>query len=171
MKEVIRVIFSGITKISQSLEIVAEIGLFGLLAIVFIEVVDRYFFKSPSTVSMELCEYAIPLLTFMSAGWVMRENRHVQMLSIQHFLSKKAQIYSDFVSSILVIVFCAILVWKGAQNSIMAYFGNFHSSSLLRFPLWISYSFIPLGAAILGLQTIVRIGGDLKELKEARTEE
>jgi C4-dicarboxylate transporter, DctQ subunit len=171
MKTMIQSIFSGITHLSRFLEIIAEIGLVGLFSLVFVEVFNRYVLKQPSTVSIELCEYAIPLLAFMSAGWVMREGKHVQMLSIQHILSKKAQIYFDCVGSVLVIVFCAILSWKGAQNSLMTYFGSYRSSSVLGFPLWIIYSVIPLGAAVLGLQTIVRIGDNVRKLKEAKVEE
>jgi TRAP-type C4-dicarboxylate transport system permease small subunit len=62
------------------------------------------------------------------------------------------------VTSILVTTFCVILTWKGGQTVIMAYVGDYHSSSLLDVPLWIPYSFIPLGALVLGLQSIVRIG-------------
>ncbi len=52
----------------------------------------------------------------------------------------------------------------------MAYIGDYHSSSLVNFPLWIAYSFIPIGALVLGLQFIVRIGERVKMLLGANEE-
>jgi TRAP-type C4-dicarboxylate transport system permease small subunit len=113
---------------------------------------------------VEVSEYLLVFLAFLCAGWVLKEDRHVRMLAVITHLPKKVQLFADIVTSLLVIVFCVVLTWKGWQTVVMAYTGDYHSSSLLNVPLWIPYSFIPVGALVLGLQYLVRIGEKVREL-------
>ncbi len=167
MQKIIGATCSGINHLSWFFQVVAEISLVGLLLLVCVEVVSRDIFKSPSTVSIELCEYSLIILTFLSAGWVMRKGRHINVETLWNILPKKTQLSLDTVSAVLVIIYCAILAWKGGQNALMAYMSDYHSSSVLGFPLWIPYACIPIGGWILGLQSIVVIGEKLGILKVA----
>ncbi len=81
-------------------------------------------------------------------------------------LPKRAQLYLDIVTSTLLILFSIILVWKGGQNALIAYQSDYHSSSLLHVPLWITYSIVPIGALFLGLQYILKIGDSIKILSK-----
>ena len=162
MEKVIRALASGINRLSWFFELLAEISLFALLLLVFHEVVVRYVFDRPTQFSVEISEYLLVFVSFMCAGWVLREDRHVRMLALVHILPEKTQLFFDMLASVMVTTFCFILTWKGGQTVIMAFAGGYHSSSLLNVPLWIPYSFIPLGALALGLQSIVRIGEKLK---------
>jgi len=170
MGKIVRTIASGIERLSWFSEILAEIALMALLLLVFHEVFVRYVLNRPTIFSVEISEYLLVFVSFMSIGWVLREDRHVRMLALVTILPRKAQLFLDIVTSILAIIFCGILTWKGGQTAIMAYVGDYHSSSLVNFPLWISYSFIPFGALVLGLQFIVRIGERAKMLLWANAE-
>lgn len=167
----LRAIASGIERLSWFSEILTEIALMGLLLLVSHEVFVRYVLDRPTIFSVEISEYLLVFISVMSAGWVLREDRHVRMLALVHVLPKKVQLFLDIITSILAVIFCGVLTWKGGQTAIMAYVGNYHSSSLVNFPLWISYSFIPFGALVLGLQFIVRIGERAKMLLGAMDEE
>jgi TRAP-type C4-dicarboxylate transport system permease small subunit len=61
---------------------------------------------------------------------------------------------------------CGVIIWKGSMSAVIAFSGNYRSASLIGFPLWISYSFIPLGMTILLLQYIVKIRENILRLKE-----
>jgi len=165
MQKAIQTIASGMTWFSQ---ILAELGLLGLLLVVFYEVVARYLLNRPTVFSVEISEYLLVLVTFLSAGWVLREDRHVRMLALVSILPERLRLFLDISTSLLVMIFCVVLMWKGGKTVIMAYLGGYHSSSLLNFPLWIPYSIIPFGAFILGVQSIVRIGDRVKTLKRSR---
>jgi len=164
MRRIIRTIASGIERLSWFSEILAEIALVALMLLVFHEVIVRYILVRPTIFSVEISEYLLVFITFMCSGWVLREDRHVRMVSLVSILPRRAQIVLDIAVSVLATVFCGVVTWKGAQTAIMAYVGDYHSSSLVNFPLWISYSFIPFGALILGLQLFVRIGERVKLL-------
>jgi TRAP-type C4-dicarboxylate transport system permease small subunit len=158
MEKILRTIASGIERLSWFAEILAESALMGLLLLVSHEVFVRYVLDRPTIFSVEISEYLLVFISVMSAGWVLREDRHVRMLALIHILPRKVQLFLDVATSILAIIFCGVLTWKGGQTAVMAYLGDYHSSSLVNFPLWIAYSFIPLGALVLGLQFVVRIG-------------
>jgi TRAP-type C4-dicarboxylate transport system permease small subunit len=61
------------------------------------------------------------------------------------------------VSHAVLLTFCAVLVWQGTEMTWTALLGGDRSSSLVAFPLWIPYGFIPLGSLVLGLQCTVRL--------------
>ena len=168
MKRIARALASGINGLTWFSEILAEIGLLALLILVFREVVARYFFSRPTIYSVEVSEYLLIFVTFMCVGWVLKENRHVRMLALHTRLSRSTQAYMEFFSCLLIMVFCAILVWKGTESVIIAYRGDYHSSSLLNFPLWLSYSFIPCGALVLGLQSMVLIGKHIQNVRDLK---
>jgi len=170
MVVILRIIASGIERLSWFSEILAEMALMGLLLLVSHEVFVRYVLDRPTIFSVEISEYLLVFVSFMSIGWVLREDRHVRMLALVQILPKKVQLALDIVTSILAILFCGILTWKGGQTAVMAYVGDYHSSSLVNFPLWIAYSFIPFGALVLGLQFMVRIGQRVKVLLWGNTE-
>ncbi len=164
MRKTLRIIITSINAATRFAEILSEIGLAFLMLMVFREVVWRYVFKNPSIFSVELSEYLLVFITFMSAAWVLSKDRHVNMTALIDHLPKKLRLYLDIITSILVMIFCSVLIWKGYKTVIMAYTGSYHSSSLVNFPLWISYSIIPLGTLILLSQYIIRIGNNIKML-------
>ena len=164
MIKIIRGITSGINRLSWFFEIVSEIAIAILMLLVFHEVVVRYLFNSPTQFSVELSEYLLVLISFMCASWILREDRHVRMLALVNIFPEKAQLFLNISSSMLVAVFSSVLTWKGGQTVIMAYTGSYHSSSLLNVPLWIPYSFIPIGALVLGLQSICKIEEQIERL-------
>jgi C4-dicarboxylate transporter DctQ subunit len=164
MRKLFRLLSQIITRISLVAEVAAELALAGLLLLVFHEVIVRYVFNSPTLYSVELSEYLLIFVAFMSIGWALKEDHHVQVRFVIDLFPDKVKWVIDICTSILVMVFCAILVWKGSRIALTAYSGSYHSSSLLNFPLWIPYSIIPLGTLVMCLQYIVRVGDRLSAL-------
>ena len=136
----------------------AEICLFLLLMLVFHEVIARYVLNKPTLYSVEISEYLLIFVAFMAAGWVLQEDKHVRMPTVVNLMPPKMRYVAELITSVIVILFCSILVWQGAKASLMAFKGDYHSSSLLEVPLWMPYAIIPIGSLMLGLQMVVKIG-------------
>jgi TRAP-type C4-dicarboxylate transport system permease small subunit len=162
MGKIYRTVFSGINNFTRLFGMLAQIGLVGLLVIVFFATLFRYLFKSPILFCLEISEYLFVFLTIICAGWILREGSHIQMGLFLERLPKKTQIFINIAHSMLITIFCAILVWKGGHNVLIAYRGDYHSNTLLNFPLWISYSIVPVGALLLGIQYIFKIEENIK---------
>ncbi len=163
------IISKGINRLTWLAELLAEIGLIGLLLIVIHEVIVRYVFDSPTLYSVELSEYLLVLVVFMSIGWVLKEDRHVAVTFVVDRLPEKMRLGLKLLTSLLTMAFLGIIVWKGGKTTLTAYTGNYHSSSLLDFPMWIPYALIPLGALVLSLQYIVKIGELIRSLTDRRS--
>jgi TRAP-type C4-dicarboxylate transport system permease small subunit len=157
MKIFINQILNLFERLSRLGAVLAEICLVLLLILVFNEVIARYVLNKPTLYSVELSEYLLLFVAFMAAGWVMRNERHVRMHSVINLMPANVRHVLDICTSSIVLVFCLILVWEGAEASVMAFAGGYHSSSLLNVPLWIPYAIIPIGSLILSLQILVRI--------------
>lgn len=165
-RKVIQAIANGIGKLTSFFAILAQAALALIILMVFHEVVARYVFTKPTVFSVEISEYLLVFSAFMSAGWILQKDRHVSMEVVYSLLPKKIRLILDIITSLVVMLFCVILTWKGWTTVEMAYLGEYHSSSEVNAPLWIPYAFIPIGALMLGLQFIVRVGERLRMLIE-----
>ena len=155
-------IFTGFSRYAN---IISEIGTVALMILIFREVIWRYVLNKPSVFSVEISEYIMIFITFMCAGWVLHKNAHVSMTVLTDRLPERVKIRLDIVTSLLTMGVCSVIIWKGIISAVIAFVGHYRSASLIEFPLWISYSFIPLGMTILFLQYIVRIRENILRLK------
>lgn len=155
-------IFTGFSRYAN---IISEIGTVALMILIFREVIWRYILNKPSVFSVEISEYIMIFITFMCAGWVLHKNAHVSMTVLTDRFPERVKIRLDIVTSLITMAVCGVIIWKGAISAVIAFAGNYRSASLIEFPLWISYSFIPLGMAILFLQYIVRVRENILRLK------
>ena len=151
------IVTKTIHRVTWIAEMLAEIGLVGLFLLVLHEVIVRYVFDAPTLFSVELSEYLLILVAFMSIGWVLKEDRHVAVSFVVDRLPEKVRLVMKLPTSVLTMAFLAIIVWQGSRTVLTAYRGDYHSSSLLEFPMWIPYLLIPLGALVMSLQYIVTI--------------
>lgn len=157
MKIILIRLIGWFERLSRLSAVVAEIGLVLLLLLVFHEVIVRYLLDKPTLYSVEISEYLLIIVAFMAAGWVLQEDRHVSMHSFVRMLPTSLQQVCAIVTSTIILLFCIVLVWQGAEASVVAFKGNYHSSSLLNVPMWMPYAVIPIGSFVLALQAVVRI--------------
>ena len=159
-------VFNGLSRCAS---ILSEIGTVALAIMIFREVIWRYVLDKPSIFSVEISEYIMIFMTFACAGWVLQKNSHVSMTVLTDRLSERTKIRLDIATSILTMGVCCVIVWNGIASAVIAFTGHYRSASLIGFPLWISYGFIPLGMTILLLQYIVRIRENILRLRDLST--
>jgi C4-dicarboxylate transporter DctQ subunit len=147
----------GINKLSWLGETLAEIGTCVLAVVVIWGVVLTYVFKSSDIFSVEMSEYLLVFICFLSVPYILREGRHVRVDALVQLLSPKSRWRVELMASILAMSFCALVVWKAAGVTLLNYQRGFRSASLVSLPLWIPYLIITLGFLILTLQYIVVI--------------
>jgi C4-dicarboxylate transporter DctQ subunit len=147
----------GINKLSWLGETLAEIGTCVLAVVVIWGVVLTYVFKSSDIFSVEMSEYLLVFICFISIPYILREGRHVRVDALVQLLSPKSRWRVELIASILAMGFCVLVVWKAAGVTLLNYQRGFRSASLVSLPLWIPYLIITLGFLILSLQYIVVI--------------
>lgn len=97
----------------------------------------------------ETTVYLMIWATFIALSGVTAENRHVRADLVTNGLPKRYQAALEFLSFLFGAGFAALLAWYGFAVARDAYeFGDL-STTTLRFPMWIYYACLPVGAALM----------------------
>jgi len=145
---------------------------FSALAILFssliltYEVVMRYFLKIPTIWEIEASIYLGVLATFMGAAYGLKDGAHINIDLIIRALPAGIQSKLHKITSLLSLVFCSYVAWKGWELFWEAYSKGWRSESVWGPPLAVPYLFLPLGLTLLSLQFLIQIFG-LRKPKEA----
>ncbi len=104
MRKLFRLLSQIITRISLVAEVAAELALAGLLLLVFHEVIVRYVFNSPTLYSVELSEYLLIFVAFMSIGWALKGDHHVQVRFVVDLFPDKVRWIIDICQMVTFVV-------------------------------------------------------------------
>lgn len=105
---------------------------------------SRYFLNKSWPFTEEIGKMGIIVLTFMGLGYAARQHMHIEMSGFYDLLPPKFKYVLDLIinsGSFIVLLVCAYLSWK--------YVMHLHTlgqvSTILRMPLYIYMSVIPIG--------------------------
>ena len=120
-------------------------GLFSIAIMVLIcyLVIMRYIFSSPPAWILEICEYLLIYITFLSATWLLRKNGHVRVDLFLSWLSEYKQKVMRVFTSVVGGLSCAILTWFSLMVTLDNFSRNILSIQTLSIPKWILYAIIP----------------------------
>ena len=130
---------------------------FFLLLLVLWGVFSRYILRSPSHIALEISGYSMVLLTFLGAGFIHLQKKHVAVEIFSSRLSKKWRKIHRLTVNIILLIFSIIVIYEGISFTVLAFEENYRSTSLLNFPLWIVFLIIPVGMFFFMLQVIRNI--------------
>lgn len=134
--------------------VIAELALVGLMLLTVYAVLARYVFRSPSIHALEVSQYLLLVISWMSIGWVLIVGRHVRMEALYNVLPRTLKLSANLISKLAIILFSGVLIWAGSVNVMTALEKGYRSSSLLSFPMWVPYLLIPLGGILLLLAAL-----------------
>mgnify|MGYP000908900629 FL=1 len=136
-----------------------------IMFVVIFEVGRRYFFHKPTYWVMQVVEWCLVWMTFLSVAYVLKEERHVSMDILVSRLSPKNQALLGVFTSIAGAVICLILAWYGAQIVQDHIVRNVLEPKLIRAPKGPLMSIIPAGFFLLFIQFIRRTANFFKQWK------
>lgn len=122
---------------------------------------SRYFLNNSWGFSEELGKMGVIILTFMGLGYAAREHMHIEMSGLYDLLPPKFRYALDLIinlGSFLVLGLCAYL---GLQY-VMHLYDIGQVSTILRWPLYLTMSVIPLGFFLGALRFLIEFIGGLK---------
>lgn len=153
--------FQLIDRLTQISGYIAALSILGATLIIVHQVVVRYVFKIPTIWQVETAIYLLIAATFLGAPYGLKENAHINidLLIIKLPVARRRKL--DIATSLIAMLFCFFLAYRGGVMWWEAFEGNWRSSSLLSVPLIYPYALIPVGMFITGLQYIVKITGML----------
>lgn len=130
----------------------------GALGLVCTEVVLRYFFpRYLQDWGLEFTVYFTVWAVLLAGGALIREGRHVRADVLLHALPTGGQRWLEVVALVVAAVFAGALTYFGIQMVWLAYTLGEHSESSARFPLWLYYLSLPVGAALMTFEILRRL--------------
>jgi TRAP-type mannitol/chloroaromatic compound transport system permease small subunit len=131
--------------------------LFAFFALLFIEVILRYFFNSPTVWANELAQMLFGTYAILGGGYILLIGGHVNVDIVYSRFSVKARAAIDIVTSLLFFLFCGMLLIYGGSLAWDSLSRFEHSQSAWNPPLYPAKLMIPLAAALLILQGITKL--------------
>ncbi len=129
--------------------------IFALIS-VCIDVVLRYFFNSPTGWVLQISEYILLYIPFLSAAYVLQEDGHIKVDILLSFLSQRMQALFDTMTSILGAGVLLILTYYGSIVSYDYYIRQVITLKYLKIPEFLVVIAIPVGCLMFALQFIRR---------------
>jgi C4-dicarboxylate transporter DctQ subunit len=136
------------------------IGLIGALSLLVClwQIIGRYISNDLALPwGEELSVYMVIWAVFLTASALVKDDGHVRADLILRVLSPASQRWFEVVNCAIAVIFCAGLTWFGYLVTWDAYDLGEASNSVLRFPLWVYYASLPVGAGLMTVRYIGRL--------------
>lgn len=135
-------------------------GLLGLAALGFgtYSVIGRYLDQQIAFVNgEEVVVYLIVWAVFLAASQLVRTDGHVRPDIVLRLLPPQAQRVAESINCCVAILFCAGLAWYGWQIVSTSWALDERSETGLQFPMWLYYSAVLTGGALMTLRYLIRL--------------
>ncbi len=152
----------AIKNILDKITAVSSIVVFiAMVLMVTYQVIARYFFASPSSVTEALTRYSFVWLIIISATYMFGQREHICISVVRDKLSAKAKEVVNILIEIVTIIFAGlVMIFGGFTISKM---NLLQIDSILNIPTGIIYSIIPICGVIIVFYSIYNIMLELKK--------
>lgn len=150
------------------------VGIFGAVAagillfvvlLTSVEVGTRFFLNFPIVWSVEISEYALLFITFLTAAWVLRGEGHVTVDLVLNCFKPRTRFMIRSVTYIITAVGCLVIGYYSSLATWRQYETHTFSPSFLNIPNAYTMFIIPIGFFLLFIQLLRNSYGYLKQRK------
>ena len=135
-----------------------------MVLMVTYQVISRYFFKSPSSVTEVLTRYCFVWLIIISATYMFGQREHINISVIKEKLAKTAKRVVSIIIECVTIIFAGLVMVYG--GFVITRMNLVQLDSILHIPTGVIYSIIPICGVIIIFYSIYNIGLELKANKQ-----
>jgi TRAP-type C4-dicarboxylate transport system permease small subunit len=152
-----RIFIKLVGMISDACGIVAA-ALVGMAIVVVCQmVVIRYFLNDSTIWQTEFVIFSLTGATFIGCPYVLKLKGHVNVDLLPNYLGQRGRFILAMVASLLGLLFCSVLTWKGYELFHEALVNGWTTDTIWALPLWIPYLPLPLGIGLMSLQYLADI--------------
>lgn len=166
MKALITLYAKIIDKITEWVGAMAGILVLLTAVAIFIEVVMRGIFNSPTEWAVEMAVYFVLIAGFLGMPIAYSAGKHINVDIFISHLNPRTKCVLEIFNCIIAVIFCAIFFNEALGMSLLSLDMNQLSPSTLRVPLWIPQMALPIGMGLLVLQFLKTILQDILKVKE-----
>lgn len=142
-----------------------SIALLAASLILSYSVAARYFFNAATYWQDEAAVFLLVGSTFLSTAFVQSSRGHIGIEALTGYLSTRANTVRILVVDAAGLLFCCFFSWKSWTLLHEAWVDGQVSGSTWAPPLWIPYSMMTLGMALLTLQIALQLASTIEGLR------
>jgi TRAP-type C4-dicarboxylate transport system permease small subunit len=147
----------------RSLEYLCAGLLFVIVALVFSNVVGRYFLHAPIRWSDEVAQFLFLWLSYLGALAALMGGRHYSFPNLINMLPPNLRLAAKTVSDLIVLAMLAILVWGGV---VLVDLLHYQRSPAIDLPVYYVYAALPLVSFLMALVIVFQIIARLRGARE-----
>lgn len=121
---------------------------------VCLEVFLRYFLNRPQVWVIELSEYALLYITFLSAAWVLRHEGHIAVDLFLNVLGDRGRARCGLLSDIICVTVSLVLSVHGLRVTWRYFSQGLYNPTILEIPTAYILMIIPIGGLALLIQAV-----------------
>lgn len=133
------------------------------------QVITRFVFKSPSSITESLAKYLFVWLVLITAAYVIGKREHMAIEFFASRYSKKTQNILSIISEVVIFIFVALVLTYGGGYIAMHAMNQTDSS--LSIPMGIVYLALPVSGVLSMFYSICNIVDDVKSLTSSKKEQ
>jgi TRAP-type C4-dicarboxylate transport system permease small subunit len=153
--------------INKLIVLLSSIALVIASLVLTYSVASRYFLHLSTDWQDELSVFLIVGAVFMSSAAIQERRGHVAIEAITGLLPAGINHVRQILVDLACLAFCSFFAWKSWLLLDEAWTENYHSESTWGPPLWIPYSLMTAGMALLSVQLLMQVVGALMPRKSA----
>ena len=142
------------------------VGIYAMTAIVFVDVLLRYFLGSPTMVADTISVYSMLFITFVGAAMTTKLGKHVSVDLVFRRFPPKVKLWVQATTNLLATAVLVVVTWSTVEWVIYTYNSGYVSAGTMEEPMWIPLACIPIGFVLWTLQYVVE---SLKAVTALRT--
>ena len=146
-----------VAPVNYVVTIISSIALVVAAFVLSYSVASRYFFHFSTDWQDEFSVFLIVGAVFMSGAAVQARRGHVAIEAFSAMMSPRANRIRLFLVDVASLAFCAFFAWKSWILLHEAIVEGYRTGSTWQPPLWIPYSLMTCGMALLSIQLILQV--------------
>ena len=147
-------IASAIDQLSRITGLLMAVLMPAMVLVLFIEVFSRYVFRHPTSWAQETSIFMFAAIGLIGGADTMRKKAHISVDLFYSLLSNRMKSVVDLVAAIVVLFFLSLVIYYGSAATLDAFEHALKRPMEPQLPLGPFLALIPLGAALVFLQTI-----------------
>ncbi len=126
-------------------------------AMITYDVTARYFFNAPTIWASEISLLALIWATFLGMATLLRRRQHIRITMLLQLMGRNGRRLAESFSMLVIAVFSGVAAWYGFGITLDSFERGRTAGTLLNLPNWWTEAVIPLGFALLMLQSLCEL--------------
>ncbi|MFC1902200.1 TRAP transporter large permease subunit [Chloroflexota bacterium] len=147
-------ILDNVGTFSRWVNIIGTIGLFLVVSLIFVEVIMRYFFNSPITMTWEITGLMMLIVVYLGIAHTQSQKGHISIDIITGRLSLPGRLTMENITTLISIGTFIILIWRTSKYAIAALSKGIVFAPFLPVPTAPFAAIVSIGCVLLCLLLI-----------------